>query len=87
MDHIISKAYNGTDSDNNLVCSCKRCNSIKGDRLESEFLMIAYDHLMTVGDSPPLEWVLDLLQAVKKIESLVHQSYKLKNKTQGWDDE
>lgn len=32
VDHVIPRSYGGTDSWDNLVCSCIRCNNIKGDR-------------------------------------------------------
>jgi 5-methylcytosine-specific restriction endonuclease McrA len=32
VDHIIPKVDNGKSSWDNCVCSCKRCNNIKGDK-------------------------------------------------------
>jgi 5-methylcytosine-specific restriction endonuclease McrA len=36
VDHVIPKRLRGTDSWENLVCSCARCNNIKGDRSPDE---------------------------------------------------
>lgn len=36
VDHIIPKARGGTDSWENLVCACVRCNNFKGDRTPSD---------------------------------------------------
>lgn len=47
VDHIFAKARGGSDSSDNLVCSCKSCNSSKGDR----DLMEWYN---AKGEFPPL---------------------------------
>jgi len=36
VDHIIPKARGGTDSWENLVCACVRCNNKKGDRTPAD---------------------------------------------------
>ncbi len=36
IDHIIPKVRGGSEDWNNLVCSCIRCNNIKGDRTPEE---------------------------------------------------
>jgi 5-methylcytosine-specific restriction endonuclease McrA len=33
VDHVIPKSYAGTDTWENMVCACERCNNRKGDRL------------------------------------------------------
>lgn len=37
VDHIISLSKGGTDSLDNLQCTCKKCNGLKGNMLPSEF--------------------------------------------------
>ncbi len=32
VDHVIPRAYGGTDTWDNLVCACTKCNNIKGNR-------------------------------------------------------
>ena len=32
VDHVIPKTQGGSDSWENLVCACERCNNMKGDR-------------------------------------------------------
>jgi len=32
VDHVVPKIYGGTDSWENLICACVRCNNLKGDR-------------------------------------------------------
>ncbi|UCE24870.1 MAG: HNH endonuclease [Candidatus Zixiibacteriota bacterium] len=39
VDHIIPKTMGGTDSWENLVCSCSRCNNKKGDRTPDQSQM------------------------------------------------
>jgi 5-methylcytosine-specific restriction endonuclease McrA len=36
VDHVIPKDRGGTDSWENLVCACVRCNSRKGNRTPEE---------------------------------------------------
>ncbi|MDW7997654.1 MAG: HNH endonuclease [Bacteroidota bacterium] len=36
IDHIIPRSRGGTDSWENLVCACIRCNNLKGDRTPEE---------------------------------------------------
>lgn len=33
VDHLIPKSYGGSDTWENMVCACDRCNNQKGDRL------------------------------------------------------
>jgi 5-methylcytosine-specific restriction endonuclease McrA len=33
VDHVIPKSYGGSDTWENMVCACDRCNNKKGDRL------------------------------------------------------
>lgn len=33
VDHVTPKSYGGTDTWENMVCACERCNNRKGDRL------------------------------------------------------
>jgi 5-methylcytosine-specific restriction endonuclease McrA len=33
VDHLIPKSYGGSDTWENMVCACDRCNNKKGDRL------------------------------------------------------
>lgn len=36
VDHVIPKNQGGTDTWENLVCACERCNNLKGDRTPSK---------------------------------------------------
>lgn len=39
VDHVIPKTMGGTDTWNNLVCSCSRCNNKKGNRTPEQAQM------------------------------------------------
>ncbi|UCG63289.1 MAG: HNH endonuclease [Candidatus Zixiibacteriota bacterium] len=39
VDHIVPKTMGGTDSWENLVCSCSKCNNKKGDRTPEQSQM------------------------------------------------
>jgi len=33
VDHVVPKSFGGTDTWENMVCACEKCNNIKGDRM------------------------------------------------------
>ena len=37
LDHVVPYSKGGTNHESNLVCSCKKCNSSRGDRSMPEF--------------------------------------------------
>lgn len=39
VDHVIPKALDGKTKWTNVVCACKKCNNMKGDKLLSELKM------------------------------------------------
>lgn len=45
LDHFIPISKGGDSSDENLVCSCARCNSYKSDILPNEFVALKHDFL------------------------------------------
>lgn len=50
LDHVVPKSRGGTDTADNLVCSCAKCNSVRQDRPASEFARVAAEY---VGGATP----------------------------------
>ncbi len=43
IDHVIPKAHGGSDSIDNLLPACRRCNTLKKDRTPEEFVQFIRD--------------------------------------------
>ncbi len=63
IDHVIPRCKGGTDNENNLVTSCRRCNRLKGRRFPNhvmlekaaEALNVTTAYLLRDTDNPSLE--------------------------------
>lgn len=55
VDHIISKAHNGTDDMHNLVAACAGCNRNKSDKvlLRTQWVSPKYIQLKSIISSAP----------------------------------
>lgn len=63
VDHFIPLNKGGDNSDENLICSCKRCNSYKSDIMPNEFLNRSHKFLN------PTEKILTLNEAFKSLKA------------------
>lgn len=54
-DHVIPISYGGPATANNIVLACQSCNSIKSNSFRIDFLTIAFNHLLYVGED--IDWV------------------------------
>lgn len=54
-DHVIPISAGGPTKQNNLVLACRRCNVRKKNSIREGYLIIAFKHLLSVGES--LDWV------------------------------
>ena len=39
IDHYLPRSKGGSDKDNNLVASCEKCNLIKNNKTQTEFIL------------------------------------------------
>lgn len=62
IDHIIPMAMGGTNSEDNLIVSCTRCNLVKGTMKEKHFKLFLKTLLDTGGRNEMLEWLEDAYQ-------------------------
>lgn len=65
LDHVIPRTHGGTDSWDNLVCACDKCNSRKGDKIPREAGMKLrrkpkephyFSFVLASLGTPPAEW-------------------------------
>lgn len=54
-DHVIPVSHGGPPIQENLVTACKKCNEAKTNSFDVEYLVIAFNHLLTVGET--LDWI------------------------------
>lgn len=54
-DHVIPVSHGGPATSNNVVLACGSCNAIKSNSFRIDFLTIAFNHLLYVGEN--IDWV------------------------------
>lgn len=54
-DHVIPVSYGGPAIQENIVLACEPCNQIKTNSFRIDFLTIAFNHLLYVGET--LDWI------------------------------
>lgn len=59
LDHVIARAAGGTDAQENLVCSCVRCNKSRGKRPGPPYFMIPSPYTRRTAEFGPDSWTKD----------------------------
>lgn len=54
-DHVLPCSHGGPPIQENIVLACKICNEAKSNSFDVEYLVIAFNHLLYVGEN--LEWI------------------------------
>ena len=81
LDHIVPVSRGGTNGSKNLVTSCRKCNSVRGDRTVRDFAFAVALYLNNgISGQDILSHVMDC--ADRRVDLRVAQ--RIMNKRAGW---
>jgi len=70
IDHIVPRALGGTDHTDNLVFSCRRCNSLRGHLDYTIFAMFGHVILREYPDAPTIFLRASLVQFITSLAEI-----------------
>lgn len=66
-EHVIPRSHGGPNIKENIVLSCHSCNCLKGSSFNIDYLAIALNHLLFVGEN--IDWIENIF--LKEDEDII----------------